>query len=707
MTRISYQFFDDFVIRTPLFSFHKLKTILEGSDKNITEVYDDPSFLEALYLASPDLYEVVKNWKDSDDPHPVQSKFIPDELKNTLLKYLIRMSTRCTPFGLFSGVDSGRFSETDQGSGIKEKKTHASYIRDTRPDMHFLVALADYFGNLPHIKKKLLYYPNNSIYKVGDKIRYIEYEYHQGKRQYIISSAPLSSELAAIINVQCGSTIEQLSNLLTNNEITEEDAREFIEELIENQVLVNELVPNVSGIDFLENMISVLQKANAETEFLLINKINEKIKKLDAGLGNPAIKYKDIEDLVSLFPIGFDRKYLLQTDLYYCNRNELNNLWRRKLRKGMKFLNIITLPSEESTFIKFRKAFYERFEMQEVPLAYALDTEIGIGYLQNNRTKGIHPYLDDLTLPEVSDIRQLDIKLSAIQQILNRKIQEGLFNGENMIRLQDVDFKNYHENWNDLPDTISFIAEIADESGVEKLIINSCGGSSGANLLARFCTEKHEIRNHVKTIIEKEEELNPDVILAEIVHLPQSRAGNILRRQIHRTYEIPYLAQSLLSDQYVIPVDDLVISVRYGRIILRSKRLNKEIYPYLTNAHNYPVASLPIYHFLCDLSSQNKRSGLYFNWGDLEKIYDFLPRVEYDDIILSKARWKIDQEELMKLYAALDHKNVVLDEVKNWQKKRRIPDWIVWVVSDNKLVINLQNYDMVLLFLKSIKRNQS
>jgi hypothetical protein len=65
--------------------------------------------------------------------------------------------------------------------------------------MHFLVALSRHFLKIPEIRDNLLFYPNNSIYQIGNKIRYIEYECNNGKKSYSISSAPLSEELKLIL----------------------------------------------------------------------------------------------------------------------------------------------------------------------------------------------------------------------------------------------------------------------------------------------------------------------------------------------------------------------------------------------------------------------------------------------------------------------------------------------------------------------------
>nr|WP_309803993.1 MULTISPECIES: lantibiotic dehydratase [Chryseobacterium] len=183
--------------------------------------------------------------------------------------------------------------------------------------------------------------------------------------------------------------------------------------------------------------------------------------------------------------------------------------------------------------------------------------------------------------------------------------------------------------------------------------------------------------------------------------------GNVIRRPTLRQYEIPYLAQSLLPAENQISVEDLYISLRNDRIVLRSKKLNKEVKPYLTNAHNYYTNTLPVYHFLSDLYSQNTRSGLYFSWGGLEHIYAFLPRVEYDNIILSKARWKITEKDISSLELLISDKHDFLLKLKNWRSKRKIPVWIQWVKFDNTLTMNLENYDMAGLFIQAVRNEKS
>ncbi|NMR33572.1 lantibiotic dehydratase [Chryseobacterium aquaticum] len=719
MPQFPYSFFEEYVVRTPLFSrrnFQEKAKKETFSDVELRKICKDLVFQEAIYLASPNLYKELKNWVDSEKE---LSSSQHQKLKNTILKYYTRMSTRCTPFGLFSGVGLGKFSnknlkqinqETKNQQQNTDNKQPATdnQLRDTKLDMHLLVSLAKTLESNSEIRCKLQYFPNNSVYKVGKKIRYVEYEYKDGKRDYIISSAPLSEELQEVLNfTKQGKTITENAKILVNEEINHEDAKEFIEELIDNQVLVSELEPNVSGGDYLDVLISVLNKIEAKNEVQSLTNIKEKLNQVDLHFGNSVSLYSEIEELIASFQADYEQKYLFQTDVYFKDEFSISNHWKKEIKKGLNFLNKITLINQDTPIEHFKKAFFERFETLEMSLSYVLDTEIGIGYLQNNNSKGIHPYLEDLKLPHSQKKQNLNIQLTPFQKILNEKLQEALLENQFTIALSDDDIKDFEEKWNDLPETLSVMAEIISEQDEEKLCIENFGGSSAANLLGRFCSEKSAVQNLAKEITKKEFENHSDEVLAEIIHLPEARIGNIIRRPTLRQYEIPYLATSVLPKENQISVEDLYISLKNDRIILRSKKLNKEIKPYLTNAHNYHRNALPVYHFLCDLHSQNIRTGLYFNWGSLSQIYKFLPRVEYGNIILSKAQWNITEKDITSLESIINDKSKFLSQIKIWRSKRQIPQWIQWVKSDNTLAMNLENYDIVKLFIQTIRIEKS
>ena len=200
--------------------------------------------------------------------------------------------------------------------------------------------------------------------------------------------------------------------------------------------------------------------------------------------------------------------------------------------------------------------------------------------------------------------------------------------------------------------------------------------------------------------------LNPDKILAEIVHLPESRTGNILKRPHLRCYEIPYIAKSTLPLLNQLKISDLVVSVSNNRVILKSKRLQKEVLPRLTNAHNYSPKALPIYHFLCDLEYQNKRRYIVFTWPKMAYKFPFLPRVIYKDIILSKAKWIISKETIQKIITQPSDENL-LDWITEWRKKYYVTEYVQLIQGDNALLIKLTHLESVRLFVNMIKNKNN
>ena len=703
-----YQSFSKYVLRTPLFSVSSFK--LFTSKKNITDedfrkLFNNDIISEAIFLASPLFYEEIKRWLNEE----IQDKKKKEKIKLSTLKYISRMSSRCTPFGLFAGCGIGEFGENTmiELSGAIKNDRH------TRLDMNYLVALSQDLVKNEAIRKQLLFTPNSSIYSSGNQLRYIEYKYFNSKREHQIVAVNNSEYLNLVLRKASeGAKLEDLAKVLVDDKITIEEANEFIKELVSSQLLVSNLEPSVSGPEFLKQICSVLEKMNNVDDILIaLQKGDEKISAIDHKIGNNPKEYIKLSKFLEKLETSFDMKFLFQSDMILnCTKNTISRAVIDNVKKGIKLFNKITIPPQKTLLSEFKEAFYERYEEREVLLSNALDVEIGIGYKQNQNSGDFNPLIDNLILPKktskytTSDIKWTPINL-LFQNILFKALKENAYT----ITLDANDFKDLEENWDNLPDTFSSMVQLILENGKEKIKISDAGASSAANLLGRFCHGDEKLYDFTKEIISTETAINKDQILAEIIHLPESRVGNILMRPDLRDYEIPYLAKSIKPKEKQLPINDLMISVKNNRkIFLRSKKQNKEVIPHLTNAHNYSGNdSLPIYHFLSDMQTQTLRGGISLNLGPFASEYEFLPRIEYLNLILHNATWNLKKRHIVPLINALDKDEHLVLAIKIFREQLKMPPFVMLAEGDNELLVNFDNLTSVKMLLNIVSKRTS
>lgn len=692
-----YKIFNHYCLRTPLFPinyFNELTNKENISEHELKEVFKNKVFNEALYLASPELHHQALKWCGGG---------ITDDKKRqrielSILKYITRICTRCTPFGLFASCSTGNF---DIETNIKLEEIDL-FKRFTRFDMTFLSVLLQELLKNKEIRKNLLFYQNTSLYKIGNQFRYVEYSLKKDQREYSLEGILYSEYLEKVLNEsKAGKTIHQLALQLQDDDIVFNEATDFIEELIDKQILVSELEITITGKHYFEQLIHRIQQIpNTEEALNQLLVLKSQIKSLDTNIGNNPNLYQRIIESTKKISKEFDSKYLFQTDCFStAEENNLDGNIQKQLRKALVLFNKMSLPSANKNIVSFKRSFLKRFEQKEIPLSLVLDTETGIGY--GDVKDDDNSLLDDLSLPPTKK-RYQHVIWTDVDSVLQKKTIKIIQNKEYTIKLSENDFKEFSANWEDLPDTFSSIIEIFNSENGEKIFINGAGGTSAANLLGRFCYGDKQLLEQVKEMVKIEEEINSDKILAEIVHLPESRTGNILQRPKLRNYEISYLGKSSLQPNYQISIEDILVSIRNDKIILRSKKLDKEILPRLGNAHNYGVDSLPVYHFLCELQAQNKRTSIGFRWNSIFRNQQFLPRVEFENIIFSKARWNIEVESFKKILT----KNNIIKKIKTWQKKMQIPQFVQLVEGDNKLLINLKNENSVRMLYSSVRNRK-
>jgi len=691
----NYKPFNSFILRTPFLPFNKY---LKDSSRFLEEMVSNDYFKESIYLASPDLYKALKLLKENTLS---SSKLM--NLQLSILKYYGRMSTRCTPFGLFAGCSIGKIGHSSI-CNIPMQERHKS---NTQLDMSYLYSLIKEIEKKQEVFQKIKFSPNRSLHELRNSFRYVSYKYLNSKRIYSLMEVEKSEELNQLLrNAKNGITIKNMSMLLVNNEVIFSDAQEFINELIESQIIISELEPKITNGDLLQNLIDSLDKPSVnENMVLLLKQIKSKLSEIDnVPIGKRIDLYENLKKQLQKFKFDANKKNYFKTDLY-INSKKLNigEDVIDKVKQCISVLNKLTPSWENKELKEFKEKFYKRYEDEEIPLLLALDKESGIGFGNiNDQQIHTHQILDDINLHKSSnDI--VNIKIDPIQKLLIKKYEDFITNPAlEEVSITDNDLKEFPDNWNDLDDTISAMIEIIQVKEEPIIYIYGAGGPSAANPIARFCLLDEKIDKLVKSITQKEKELNQDSIIAEIVHIPNEHLGNVAIRTTIREYEIPYLTNPSVKNKHIINISDLTVSVPNGQtIVLKSKSLNSRIIPKLTTALTYNNYPLPIYQFLCTLQSQDKRNGMKFTWGSILENKPYLPRVVYKKQILSKATWNIFAEEVKEIPKIIE--KYFFKKVSELKLKRKLPDIVLLNKGDNKLLINFNDPLSIQMLFSEVK----
>lgn len=693
-----YKPFTHFVLRTPLFSFELLDEILHDNQILLSKLKEQ-QIREAIFFASPQLANELTKLLNNE----IKNINEEEQLINTIVKYLCRMSTRSTPFGLFAGCSVGILggeTKIDLSSTIEYK---------IRLDMQILYSISQALKSKSIIRDNLKYQVNSSLYQLGNFYRYIErYTSDNKYLMHKISSVHRTDYLETILsNARKKVSIIELAESIVSEDIEITEANSFILELINNQLLVPVTDPYVCGGDYLKKLLEILNYMEVEDDISL-KLLTEIDNQLEIKNINDHLKLDlNTKNILNKLEISFDKLHLFQVDMKKINENAtLGDSIINEIKSVLLMLNKTTSSEWHDKLQRFQKLFYERYEERELPLLLALDPEIGIGYPVDVLPNDIAPLIDRFSLPNLVQQRNSTINRTKISSILLNKYIEYKTIGLEELIFVDDDFKDLDENWSDLPSTFFTLFQIIQTEPNLVLKINAVSGSSGANLFTRFAYCDNDIGNFIDEIISKEDELTVDSIIAEIVHLPDLRSGNIVSRPHIRKYEIICLTNTDLPDEFQIPLSDLMISIRMGKLQLRSKKLNKQIIPRLTSAHNYQNNSIAAYRFLCDFQYYfNGRSSLYFDWGFIGQELDYKPRVKYNNSILSPATWKIATNELEPFIQNNDKSDVIL-KIRDWRKLKLIPRFILLSEGDNKLFVDWESFISISTLFSVIKNRQ-
>jgi thiopeptide-type bacteriocin biosynthesis protein len=666
-----------YMLRSPALPVNYINGLCTDPNAHLQQLWESTSLSEAVFIASVSLHTQVKQ-------HIANLGWpLPPPLLRPLLKYALRMCSRATPFGLMAGCSVGHVRGQTQ---VRWQPAGQRYTLHRRLDMACVSQLVQQLSTLPGIRKQLRFTTNNSLYTVGHEVRYVDRESPQAGTHYFMSAVTSTTYLQTLLNLaQSGATLDQLVNaLLSSENIDSETALAYVEQLIDQQLLVSELDPVLTAPPVLTHLRSkVSQFSQTETVADILDTVGHL---LTSPQTTSVVQTQVAASLAPLMPEGTDVP-LLQTDLFMnTSANQLGQGVVNTILTQLADLLPLNNPRPSAALHDFKQRFRQRYDQREVPLSEALDGDVGVGYGDTiDGQTAYTPLVSGLNVPAAT--QQAPLSWGPFEDLALRKYTQVLQRHDQPVELTPDDLTSLKTNTSlSLPSSFYVFghllspSEQAVDQGCFQFNLMAAGGVSAATLLGRFCAHSSELTQLVQETLVQEEAQNPDCVYAEIVHWPQDRAGNVLVRPALRRYEIPYHSTASVPAGQQIPVSDLLVSVLPDDTIrLRSKRLGKTVIPRLSSAHNYQNG-LSTYRFLADLQEQNSKMDINWNWGPLDN-QPFLPRITYRNLVLSRAKWTWPVAGL-----PLTSPDALACFLRTSQ---HVPRWVTLSQGDNELVIDL------------------
>jgi thiopeptide-type bacteriocin biosynthesis protein len=638
----------------------------------------DPAVCAALAVGGGNLYDALIRGGASgkDDP----------ESAGKLLRYLIRMSTRPTPYGLFAGVALARWGpKTDLALAPGPPRTR------TRPDMAWLLRLVMAAEKRPEVRRQLRYSTNHRAF------------IHAG-RVFLPEPAPASDSSGQIqaVSIRASGPVRRAlemarsfvphARLATELDsfpgATPEKAEKLIDDLWRQTFLLTDLRPPLTGLSPAAYVARRLQGIPEAADLLdrVQTTLSGAAKWDNLAIEGAAVAFRA---LAAQHGEGNDAgpKPCPQVDmaLRLAGSHISHAVAREAARAAELLVRLTPLPAGVPYLDTYRRQFEARYGAdREVPLLELLDSNAGLGL--PSQFHGGAPGGD----PRKLAIRHQTLYDLAVTALRERQLVVEL-DQEKLGRL---------ETWTPSPtaaplsmDLSVFVvaASAADvDSGKFQVAVGpNLGASAAGRNLGRFADLLGaEAKAALEEVGRAESARQGGGLWAELVYLPrQFRTANVAVRPHPRPYEIPVGTAPGRPPEQVIPAGDLVVGVRNNRFYVRWPAKDTDVLAcsghMLSNMHAPDVC-----RFLDDVRRDGEAQFSSFDWGQASTL-PVLPRVQVGRAVLCPAQWRIDSRVRNEL--APESAGAFNVALRNWRAPWQVPRHVYLSYGDNRLLLDLES----------------
>jgi len=693
------------LLRAPLLPVEVHAGSRSAAEPRLTSLFaDDPVVARALCVGSEELSRSLDGEAAVRDPIRQRAK---------LRRYLIRMSTRPTPYGLFAGVGLARWdSRTDLELGP------APRLR-ARPDMGWLLELVMALEDRADVRRELRLIANPAARVQAGRVLLAERApaSQRPSKTVVAGSTSISVRATAAVREALSRARravayrELAEALLATPGATPAKVDDLLAALCRQTILMTDLRPPLTVPNPARYVHERLLAVPAARD--VAGQLGELLDALAAWQELPpaagAAAHRDLVKQISAISSLPDRATasegtpaltarpasappaLLQVDMALdLRRAHLSNAIAAEIARAADLLMRLTpWPDGPPHLHGYRHAFESRYGADcMVPLYALLDPTTGLGVPGHGGAgaPGAGIELQKRT------VRQQTLRGLAIGAIRDRRVAVELDDGV-LRRLQ-----LWSPHGDALPSSLDISAFIAASSrealdaGAFQIVIGpNLGASSAGRNLGRFADLLgDDARAALAEASQLEAERTPGRLWAEVVYLPHRlRSANVAVRPRTRGFEIAFGTTPGADPDHAIPADELAIMVRDGRLRVMWPRRGAEVVVCAGHMLNSAAAPAAV-RLLEDVGRDGRAQLSGFDWGPAGGL-PFLPRVSSGRIVLAPARWTIDANARD---AELDPKPPLdrfRDQLERWRHRWQVPDAVYLTAGDNRLLIELDD----------------
>jgi thiopeptide-type bacteriocin biosynthesis protein len=676
------------LIRTPSLSLDDYVHL-----KDLTRVMMDPQeadladprrikVREAISVASPSfLQSLDKRW------HRRSS-----DLTTKLVRYLIRMSSRPVPFGLFAGVGLVAIGKR---TDLRIGRSPAN--RCVRPDMDWLWRFVQDLEGRIEIRRELQLCANrNLLVRAG--------------RAMITEARDLPPDMAGAAGVSIRATDAVLaalqatqkyrpyrvvlSELTTTLQASVEQVEALVTSLCQHDFIRTDLRPPFTTEDparyVLQRLavISAGQEAAATLENIL-----------ECSKSQATLAGTERENLQHVAPTTSEERPSASTQhgVPAIQVDAATPLEGGQISKAVAdeaaraaelLLRMTAYPAGLSHIAAFRQHFIQRYgHDRQVPLTELLDPNFGLGAQWTAEITELNEPRSGSGEDERSRIL-LDLACRALRD--RTPVLE-------LTPDQLAALETWRPTLETAPPSLDVSVLVAAscaediDAGKFQIVVGPGGGTSGAGRFAgRFAGLLGQQGNDAAQMIARGEEATaPNALWAELICIPrQSRLSNVTIRPAVRRYEIALDTTPGVDEAHTIRADDLVVGVRAGRFFIRWLLRDRDIR--ICSGHMLAPDHLPsLGRFLAEVSQDGFPWLHMFYWGPAE-LFPYLPRLQVGRVVLRPAQWRLRLGDLGDSQALRD--NVAFHEsLTRCRARLGIPRYVYLGLSSERLLLDLED----------------